>query len=180
MAGKVFADSGFAVVDADKIAHNALKDAECIESLCKAFSKDILNPDGSVSRPELGRIAFSSKENTQLLNSITHPVITRLSSEAFDKLCDDGFNNIIFDAPTLIEAGMDSLCKKVICVLAPTESRLRRIMERDGISEEKALERIHAQHSDSFYKEKSDYVIMNDSDATALKERTLTIIKELL
>lgn len=180
LAGKVFANNGFAVADADKIAHEALCDPECIEKLCGVFSRDILNPDGSISRPALGKIAFSSKENTALLNSITHPVITRLALSKFEELSAQGYKNIIFDAPTLIEAGMTSMCKKVICVLSPVESRLNRIIARDNITEEKALERIRAQHNDEFYTEKSDFVIMNNSDEKALTERTKEIIKELL
>ncbi len=180
LAGKVFTDHGFAVVDADKIAHDALKDTECIENLCKAFTEEILSSDGSISRPALAKAAFSSKENTELLNSITHPVITRLSLETFEKLHKEGFKNIIFDAPTLIEAGMDNMCKKVICVLSPFESRLKRIMQRDNLTEQQAKARISAQHPDSFYTAKSDFVIMNDKDEKALKERTKDIIKELL
>lgn len=178
--GKLFSDHGFAVVDADKIAHEALRDTECIKELCKAFSERILNPDGSVNRPVLGTIAFSCKENTKALNSITHPVITRLCLEAFEDLSSQGYNNIIFDAPTLIESGMDSMCKKVICVLSPENLRLERILKRDGITEEKAMERISAQHHDDFYKEKSQYIIINDKDENALAERTEKVIKELL
>lgn len=180
LAGKVFAENGFAVVDADKIAHDALKDAECTENLRKAFTDEILDKNGSINRPALAKAAFSSKENTELLNSITHPVIIRLSLETFRKLAENGFKNIIFDAPTLIEAEMDTMCKKVISVLSPVELRLQRIMERDNITEQQALARISAQHPDSFYESKSDYVIMNDSSEKALTERTTDIIKELL
>lgn len=180
LAGKVFSENGFAVVDADKIAHSALKDSECIENLRRAFSDEILDEKGNISRPLLAKAAFSSKENTDLLNSVTHPVITRLSLETFDKLSSQGYENIIFDAPTLIEAGMDKMCKKVICVLSPEKSRLKRIMERDNITEQQATARISAQHPDSFYTEKSDFVIMNDKDEKNLTERTKDIIKELL
>lgn len=180
LAAKVFADHGFAVVDADKIAHNALTDKRCIEKLCAAFSREILNSDTSINRKILGSIAFSSKENTSLLNSITHPVITDLSLRTFDKLYAQGYKNIIFDAPTLIEAKMDTLCKKVISVLAPESVRLARIMQRDNIDKKQAQARINAQQPNSFYAEKSHYIITNDSDEAALKERTKDIIKELL
>ncbi|MBQ1977263.1 MAG: dephospho-CoA kinase [Ruminococcus sp.] len=177
---QTFAEQGFAVVDADKIAHKALTDPECKKNLCKAFSERILNPDGSINRPVLGSIAFSCKENTKTLNSITHPVITRLCLETFEDLNSKGYKNIILDAPTLIEAKMDTMCKKVICVLSPKELRLERILKRDSITKEKAMERINAQHPDNFYTEKSHYVIINDKDEETLRVRTLSIIKELL
>ena len=177
---RIFEESGFAVADADKIAHKALTEPDCIKSLCDTFSSDILNPDGSINRPTLGTIAFSSKENTATLNSITHPVITRLCLETFENFASQGFGNIILDAPTLIEAKMDTLCKKVICVLSPKDLRLERILKRDSITPEKATERINAQHPDNFYTEKSHYVIINDSDEETLRIRTEEIIKELL
>lgn len=179
IVSKVFEDSGCAVVDADKIAHKALEDPECIKALTESFSSEILNPDGSVNRRATAKVAFSSPENTEKLNQITHPVILRLAKEEFEKLNEEGFDNILFDAPTLFESGSDSLCDVIIAVVAPSQLRAQRIMLRDSLTEEEARRRMSAQKSDSFYTERADYSLNNSKDKDTLISKTKDIIKEL-
>lgn len=177
---EIFKESGFACVDADKIAHKALCQKACIEKLTQAFGTDILSEDKSINRKNLGAKAFKNEENTKLLNSITHPVIIALSLEEFEALSKKGFDNILFDAPTLFEAGMDNLCDLIISVIAPKSIRLERILHRDNITKEQATARINAQKEDSFYTEKSDFVIINDKDFNTLTSKAKEIIKEII
>lgn len=170
----------FEIVNADEIAHKALLDTELISALKIAFGEGIINPDGSINRRETAKIAFSSKENTGILNSLTHPVILRLAVEEFERLSREGSKNIVFDAPTLFESGSDKLCQKIISVIAPENLRARRIMKRDNISEAEAIKRISAQKSEEFFRENSDFVIENNGDIKALKAKTESIIKELI
>lgn len=170
----------FEIVNADEIAHKALLDTELISALKIAFGEGIINPDGSINRRETAKIAFSSKENTEILNSLTHPIILRLAVEEFERLSREGSKRIVFDAPTLFESGSDKLCCKIISVIAPENLRIRRIMKRDNISEAEAIKRISAQKSEEFFRENSDYVIENDGDMKALKAKTENIIKELI
>ncbi len=176
---KLLQNVGCAVVDADKIAHKALTVKECIEELTCAFSEDILSSDGSINRKELAKRAFKDEESTKLLNSITHPHILRLAKEEFERLSKEGFKNIVFDAPTLFESGSDKFCHKIIAVVAPEDIRLKRILARDGISQEQAISRIKAQKSTEFYTEKSDFSIINDRDFEHLRCQTEALIKEL-
>jgi len=177
---QIFADSGFGYVDADKIAHKALLDKECIDKLLNAFSSDILNSDNSINRKALAKIAFQTKENTKLLNSITHPVILRLCLAKFEELSSKGYADILLDAPTLFEAGMENMCDLIISVISPKNLRFQRILKRDNLTEDQANSRINAQHDDSFYTDRSDYVILNDCDLSTLSTRTKEIIKEIL
>lgn len=176
----LFASKGFAAVDADKIAHKALCNEECIRKLTEAFSKDILGSDNTVNRKALAKFAFANEESTELLNSITHPVIISLCKNEFEELSEKGFKNILFDAPTLFEAGMDKMCDLIISVIAPKEIRLERILSRDNITKEQAYARINAQKDDSFYIDKSDFVIVNDKDFDSLLLQTNMIIKEII
>jgi len=176
----IFEENGFASVDADKIAHKALCDKECIKKLTEAFGTDILSKDDTINRKALAKVAFSNKENTELLNSITHPVIIALSLNEFEDLSLKGYKNIIFDAPTLFEANMDKMCDLIISVIAPKELRLERILNRDNITEEQAYARIKAQKEDSFYTDKSNFVIVNDKDFDTLLSNTNKIIKEII
>ncbi len=177
---EIMKEHGFAVVNADEIAHKALFDKELILALTKAFGESIINPQGEIIRRNLGRIAFSTKENTEVLNSLTHPVILRLAKEEFESLAENGFEKILFDAPTLFESGSHKLCHKIISVIAPEAKRIERIMSRDNISESDAKKRIGAQKTEEFFRENSHFVIENNSDLSALKENTEKVIKELI
>ncbi len=177
---KIFEEQGFGVVEADKIAHKALTLPSCIKSLTEAFGDSILNSDGSINRRETARVAFSSKENTEKLNSITHPLIKELSLKAFSEYSEKGYSIIIFDAPTLFESGLDAICHKIVAVVADKEIRLSRIMNRDSITEEEARRRMSAQKDSSYYSKRSDFVIENSSDEDTLREATMRVVKELL
>lgn len=180
LVSKAFESAGFAVVDADTIAHKALADKECISELSAAFGDDILFSDGSVNRKALAQKAFSDTDSTKKLNRITHPVILRLSLEAFEGLNKNGYKDIVFDAPTLFESGSDKLCDKIVVVTAPVDVRLERILSRDNITQEQAISRINAQHEDDFYTKRADFVIVNDKDTQKLSHSAEKVIKELL
>ena len=64
--------------------------------------------------------------------------------------------------------GADKLCDAVIAVLAPEEARLRRIMARDGLTQQDAGNRIRSQHSDGFYKKRADFVVENSGTQAEL------------
>lgn len=177
---EVFRNLGFAVVNADEIAHKALEDKELIKALAGAFGEGIINSDGSVNRRETAKIAFASKDNTETLNSLTHPVILRLAQSEFERLYDEGYKKIIFDAPTLFESGSHILCRKIISVVAPKDIRIKRITARDGITEEEAKRRVGAQKPNGFYIENSDYVLYNSGTSEALSEKAETLAKELM
>ncbi len=179
LVSSMFAEQGFAVVNADEVAHKALLNPEYIEALTAAFGRDILCEDGSISRPALAEAAFSSKENTEKLNRIAHPLIIRMCKEEFEHLYEEGFERILFDAPTLFESEGDKLCRFTIAVLADDKTRLRRIMARDNITREQAQSRMKAQKSYEFYSNRADFVIMNVGDMDSLRKCTEEIIKEL-
>ncbi len=153
---------GFYHIDADLVARELTeKNSPVIPLLCSAFGEDILNPDGSVDRKALARRAFSSKENTLLLNSITHPAVTKRIREIIKEKEAQGCKAVLIDAVALFESGENKLCDFTVSVAAPAEIRLKRITERDNISREDAVLRVNAQQSEAFYRENADFVIEN-------------------
>lgn len=175
-----FLKNGCAVIDADKLAREAVqKGTACLKQLCMAFGDDILNPDGELNRKALAAKAFSTAENTRLLNDITHPSIIAISMQRVKQLISEGYKIIVFDAPTLFESNTDIMCRYIVTVTAPQEVRLSRIMERDGITTEQARLRMKAQHDDVFYTDNSDFVINNDADVESTIKNTEMIIKKI-
>ena len=175
----VFSKFGVAVIDADSLAHQALKTEKCKENLRKAFGDGIFDENGEVVRKALAKAAFSSKENTEKLNFATHPVIIELSKEAFSKAEKDGFKAVLFDAPTLFESGLDSVCAFVISVIADKKIRAQRIMIRDSLSFDDAMLRLNAQFDDEFYTAKSEYVLINNGTKEELLGKAEELCKEL-
>lgn len=150
---------GFKIVDCDKLAHAAVeKGTAGYNAVITAFKTDILNCDGTIDRKRLAKAAFSSKENTELLNRTLLPHIVLLVKEEADA------EMVLLDAPTLFESGINSMCDATVAVLAYEEIRLERITARDGIDNEAAMLRIRAGKPDAFYKENADYIIYNNGE----------------
>ncbi len=154
-------NKGCYIIDADALARQALqKGSDCLVQVCAVFGDDILNSDGTLNRQLLAKKAFSTPENTQRLNNITHPWIFMQVIKIIDDIRKSNSNPVIlFDAPVLFESKMDILCDYVLAVVAPLEIRKERIMKRDSITAENADIRINAQHKDEFYISRSEFAI---------------------
>ena len=172
-----------AVIDADKVYHSLLiSGTECVNELYEFFGSQIIDSDGNVDRKQLAKIVFADdgKDKLKALNSITHKHVFKKTIELINQYENDGFLAVTVDAPLLFEAEFDKICDVCISVLASQETRLKRIIDRDGLSEEAALARLRAQNDDSYYIERSDYVITNDSTLEELKNSATRVISEIL
>lgn len=151
-------ERGFYVADADAAARQVVQaGSPVLDALCGTFGADILDEDGTLCRSRLAERAFASPENVQILNALTHPAIGRVLFSQIAAHPDA--RGAVIDAPALIESGIADKCDLIAVVLAPPEERLRRIMLRDGLTEEQARRRMQAQQPDAFYLEKADVVL---------------------
>ena len=174
---EILTQNGLFVIDCDKISREiTAKGSPVLLKLAEKFGSDILCEDMSLNRKKLAEKAFSSKENTLLLNSITHPEITKLIEKKIKENLD---KTIVLDAPTLFESGADKLCDKIVCVLADENIRVDRIIERDNITHEQALARISAQKDDSFFINNCDTVIYNNTGTEQLKNQIDSFLKDI-
>lgn len=159
---KVLAQNGYSIIDADQVARKAvLPGSECLMKITEVFGKDVLNFDRSLNRQALGHIVFSNKDKLRHLEGIIFPYIILEIQQLIQQSEERGTPIVILDAPTLFESGCDKLCDEVIVVIAPTNARLLRIVSRDGITFEQAMQRISSQHDDAFYTERADFVVDN-------------------
>lgn len=176
----LLAGLGFAVIDADQVAREVMEPGSpLLLELRDRFGGDILREDGSLNRKLLAARAFSSKEGSAALNAITHPAICRQAKSRMEALAAAGNSFLLFDAPLLFESGADQICDVTACVVANDESRLARIMERDGISRDEGLLRMSAQPPASFYTGRCDYVLKNNGDAELLRTQVETLMESL-
>ena len=162
---KAFLSFGIEAIDTDKISREVThKNSECLRELAEYFSGGILTSDGELDRKKLAEIAFSSKENLDMLNKITHKHILNECKRIILDMEKASKKAVIVDAPLLFESGFDKECDIIISVIADRDKRIKRIIKRDNITLEQAETRIKNQKSDGFLNANSDYVIYNNSD----------------
>ena len=166
---------GFKIVDCDKLARIAVqKDSEALNALVGVFGNDILDSNGNLNRAALAQKAFSTSQNTELLNKTLLPYICVLVQEQITT------DKVLLDAPTLFESGADSFCDEVIVVICDKKTRLSRIMARDGIDEDSALLRINAGKPDEYYIEKTNNIVYNDCELSVLGLKIQKLLIKLL
>lgn len=161
---RILEELGFDVYDTDKIAHEILENSE-----------EVKETFGTINRAEIAKIVFNDKEKLAILESIIHPKVKEKILEIFDKELEVVFISV----PQLFEAGFENLFDKIIFVTADENIRKERLMARNSYTPEEALKRIKAQN-DYLKKEKSDYVIENNSDIESLNSEVKNILQEIL
>lgn len=155
-------EKGCYIIDGDITARQITeKGSPVLPILQKAFGEDILDENGLLIRKRLAERAFSSEENTALLNSITHPAITRRFKDEIAFAENQGYKTAVIDAAALLESDCKNLCQKIAVVHADEKTRLDRILKRDSISCEQAMLRIKAQKTDEYYFSRADIIIRN-------------------
>ena len=170
----LFADWGAERIDADKVGHTALGDPAVQEALVSAFGPDILNPEGEDDRRTLGHRAFVSDATRRQLTDIGWPEVGRRLKAAVDSA--EGDRPLIVEASVLLERGdPEGLYQKIVVVTAPEDVRLRRSMERRGLSEEEVRSRMRHQMPEDEKIKLADHVIVNDGDLDTLETRARTL-----
>jgi len=176
---KTLEELGCAVIDCDKVTREPdVYDEECLKELAEAFGNEILE-NGVLNRKKLASVALPTKESRQKLGDITFPRILRRLLEKINAEKLRGKRLIVIDAPTLFESGFDRYCSRIVAVTAGRETRLQRILSRDGITPQEAEKRLRAQHDDSFFVSRADHVVGGEGGYD-LKKRLLPIVRGLM
>ena len=169
---------GAEVIDCDALYHQMLdNNRELRQEIGNAFP-GVFGADGRLDRQRLGQEVFASKERLERLNSI---VFHHMEPELRRRLSDNAGGLVAIDAISLLEGGLDQMCDRTIAVTAPLELRVRRIMARDGISEQYARLRISAQKPDEYYRERCDLELNNAAEsAEAFEEEAKRFFTRLI
>ena len=167
-------DRGGMVLDCDAIYHELLRtDAGLLQAIENRFPGTV--EAGQLQRKKLGAIVFRDPDALQDLNRITHSAVTaevlrRLESKP--KLA-------AIDAIALFESGLNRLCDVTVAVTASTEDRIKRLMARDGISEDYARNRIAAQPSNEDFSARCGYTLENSGEFHVFQSNCLAFLQEI-
>ena len=163
MVSSLLKERGCYIIDADKVAREILfPDSPVIEKQKETFGNDVVKYNGEVDRKILAQRAFSSREETERLNAITHPVIREKILDEIETAKIEEYEVCVIDAAALLESRIRNDCDCIAVVFAPMDVRLKRIIERDNMSVTDAKRRIDAQKEDEFYLRNADIIIIND------------------
>ena len=173
--------AGYSVIDADKLGHKVLEqDNPGYNKVVKCFGNEILNPDGSVNRTALGRIVFVDAEKLKQLNEISHPIIAEMIQKEFEESVSDSNGGIVFlEAALLIEANWYKVCGHIWVVSLDHTVALRRLKERDNLSETEAKLRVGAQLDQEERLAYADVVLQNEGTQEELFTQTQQTLREL-
>ena len=118
---------------------------------------------------------FADEKALLDLNAITHSAV----KQEVLRLIPREPALVAIDAIGLFEGGLAELCGETVAVTAPAQMRIRRLMQRDGISEEYARKRIEAQHSDAWFREKCGHILVNDGEIDAFATKCVAFLRNL-
>lgn len=170
------------IVDCDAVYHELLRGSgPMLAELRERFGDGVFGADGALDRKALGTIVFDDPKALEDLNAITHKYVGRAVDEYIEQARQAGVPAIAVDAIALIESGISERCHCTVAVTAPDEVRVRRIMEREGISEEYARLRVQAQKKESWFRENCDHVLVNDhADAQSFQACARALFQEII
>lgn len=153
----LFKENNVPVFIADIEAKKILDKPEVASEIAKTFNLD-LNSEGLIHKPDLAAIVFNNTEALNKLNSIIHPkVLTKF--ENWLKKQQAAY--IVYEAAIIFEKNRASDFDHTILVTAPEDTRIERVMARDGVGRDDVKSRIKAQWSESKKINLADFIIEN-------------------
>lgn len=157
---------GGEIIDADAVYHELTEHSVPLrEELTARFGP--VYEDGHLDRKKLGAVVFQDPLALEGLNAITHKYINEAVSERIEGARKAGCPAAAIDAIALLEGALRDFCDCTVAVVAPEEVRVKRIMAREGISEDYARMRISAQKSSAWFAQHCDYTLENTEQDSA-------------
>jgi dephospho-CoA kinase len=177
----ILKELGAYVIDADEIAHDALKKTEkpC-KQILDVFGSSILDEQGNIDRKKLGSIVFNDEQKLAILESIIHPYVQQRRKEIEESILQqDRDAVIIYDVPLLFEKHLENSFDKIIVVYVPKDIQIERLIKRQNMAYDEALNLINLQICIEEKKEKADFVIDNSYSLENTKKQVTEVFKKL-
>ena len=135
---KLLAARGIPVLDADAVARQVSSRTDVLQAVSSQLGAEYVLSDG-LNRAALAQLVFANPEARVILNSIIHPRVREEMARCETQLESEGARAVVQDIPLLFENNLQTLFDAVILVDAPLETRVARVMERDGATREAVL-----------------------------------------
>ncbi len=167
------------IVDADVIAREVVEPGEsALEEIVQSFGSEMKAEDGGLDRKRLGSVIFNNEDKRELLNSILHPAIRKRMLEEVASYKNQGEPHVVLDIPLLYESELNHLVDRTLLVYVDPSTQLKRLMERDGSTEQEASDRIQSQMPIEKKKELADAVIDNTGSRKESEEQLVHVLRK--
>jgi dephospho-CoA kinase len=177
----ILSELGCHLLDADQIAREVVvRGAPGLRAVAQAFGNEVLRDDGTLDRQRVAALVFADEKKRQLLNAILHPFIIAEQDAVmrqWEKEDPEGIG--VVDAALMIESGGYKRFDKLIVVHCSPEVQLERLMNRNGLSVEQAMQRINSQLSQAEKQKFADYLIDTSDGFDSTRELTVEVYNEL-
>ena len=173
-----FASFGVPVIDADKLARDAVAPGTPgLSAVVARFGDSVLQADGALDRRALARIVFSDPRARADLEAIVHPDVYRRIREWAVNLPHTRI--AIADIPLLFETGHEHDFDKVIVCACEPEEQIRRLVTRDGLTDAEARARLAAQWPIDDKVQRGDFVIRTDRGYSDTDRQVRDVLQRL-
>ena len=167
---------GAVIIDGDKISWKLSEPHKAIwQAYVNHFGTKILNADNSLNRRLIGQIVFSDEVEKNWMNKTMHPLIKDAILEQIEICRQNDVKVVVLDIPLLYEAGWDKFADEVWVVKVSRQLQIKRIQDRDKLTQQEAENRINAQMSVEEKAKRADVVI----DSSAAPEITLQKVERI-
>jgi dephospho-CoA kinase len=164
---KVFEVLGIPVYYADDAAKRLMNEDETLKHQLITHFGEATYVNGSLNRAHLSSLVFNNKAQLELLNSFVHPATIADAAEWFSK---QSSLYVIKEAALLFESGTTAGLDKIIGVSTPETIRIKRVMDRDGVSAEEVKRRMNNQLAETVKMKLCDFVIDNNEQQLVLPQ----------
>jgi dephospho-CoA kinase len=179
-ASATFIANGIPVIDADIVARQVVAPGTAgLRAVINHFGNEFLGPDGQLNRVALGNLVFKDKDYLKQLEELLVPAIALEATIQFNKLDAEGCQLAVWDAATIIENGNSDRYRPLVVVTCPQEIQIKRLMKRNGLTSEQAMDRISSQLPADEKIKVANYVIDSSGTIEDSIRQTETIIKEI-
>lgn len=153
------------ICQADHVAWELQKPGEiAYREIVKHFGEGILNADGCICRPELGKIVFADAAELQALNAIMHPAVKNYIREKIELERQKGTSLFVLEAALLIEERYDEICDELWYIYTDEANRRKRLKDSRGYTDSKIDSMMATQLSEKMFRKKCKVVIDNSCD----------------
>jgi dephospho-CoA kinase len=166
---------GIPVLDADEVARAVSSSPEVLSEVSATFGAEYVLEDG-LNRAKLARLVFEHPEARAKLNAIVHPRVRAEMARRQAELEASGAEAVVQDIPLLFENNLQTLFDLTILVDAPLETRVNRVVTRDGVTRAQVLARDAAQMPSARKRALATHVLENDGDPVALESNLLRLL----